>query len=755
LTTRFGSLPLISLAGVLASGNALAQDNTPNYLERVIQWTTQAGERCSDVAEALYGRVEDVALVKRYNDVDCGRPLPEGTTLVLPEQANELPIARVRSMNPDVRARPPGSDWQPASPGLPLYENYSVGTFESARADVLFADRSRIYLGEHTLVVIYGSAEASNLSVAPNRIDLQEGEIMAGILALGGKPVGLTTAGGSIRAASKDAVVRTRGDRSTVSVFDGSVELNSGGQKVSVPTNFGSAFRKNTKPIPPRPLPPAPNWAPGATHDLALGLGQEVDVSVTWQSVPAAVGYRVEMAQDEVFSTVLFREEVASSVLSLRAKGFPSGTYFVRVRAIDGEDFLGLPSVRAFTTASVRMPGASGQWSGDTLVTSNYANLELTSSSVFYAAGDDGEFKKCPCSWEAAELPKHKLQLRLAPEREVLSVPLQVLSAEAKLVAEFGAQDARGRLLIHFTGLEGLNPSLFRPTLRIYGAGKVQEVALKVVGAKSDVSVSSSEFSTPTRVDVIDSNGKVLGSTMISAPTAPKTVTASVRDVEVMPTAGFFAVSRRTGVAPWSFGAPSSASFGLAASGESGRLQSVLRGRGRIDFENWRLDAGISSEQLSGNPELVGNDAWLGASILPYRPSRNRRLGIGARLGFPISERDAWRPELAFGWEISGAGFGFAAHTGLRASLSHAAATEYDAFALLGLTVPVVDGVVAYSLLDAHAVLQGAHSDERGGLALGFELGSQWFADLGCRLSPWDADGGMLSGQVLFGVRAP
>jgi hypothetical protein len=144
----------------LVAGAVFAREPTPGYPEQVLQWTVKNGETCDDIAEALYGSAEHRALVERYNSVRCqpGIPLAEGTTLVVPERPTTLPTARLRSLHPDVRARSPGGAWAAAAPGMSLYEKHSVNTLEKARADILFSDRTRVVLGEHTLVVIYDTA---------------------------------------------------------------------------------------------------------------------------------------------------------------------------------------------------------------------------------------------------------------------------------------------------------------------------------------------------------------------------------------------------------------------------------------------------------------------------------------------------------------------------------------------------------------------------------------------------------------------
>src|SRR3954471_13047217 len=240
-----------------SAGAARAAEPTPGFPEPVVQWGVQKGETCDDVAKALYGSAKHVGLLNRYNRVSCksGVSLPEGLTLVMPATVTTIPDAKLRSMNPDVRARPPGGSWNAAASGMPLYSNSSVNTLDQGRADVEFIDRTRVFLAPNTLVVIYGTASRTQVSkYAPAAVEVDAGEVKAALAALRGDAVEVAVKGGGrVSAASRDTVVQRKGDRTTVAVFDGKAGVASGGTSVEVPKNFGTRFVGVARPAPPRP----------------------------------------------------------------------------------------------------------------------------------------------------------------------------------------------------------------------------------------------------------------------------------------------------------------------------------------------------------------------------------------------------------------------------------------------------------------------------------------------------------------------
>jgi hypothetical protein len=396
---------------------------TPGYPERVLQWTALPGETCDDVARALYGSARHRRLLERYNDVSCvgNDRLPEGRTLTVPADVTELAPALLESLAPSVRQKPPGGGWEPASAGAKLYRNHSVNTLERARADILFVDRSRIVMSAHTLVVIYGTAERSTaVSLVPTVV-LESGELQAGLLALGSKaPVVAVQSGGDVQANSRDTVVRHKNERSTVSVFDGDAKVRSAGSTVTVPQNFGSSFRSKQKPTPPRPLPPAPTWEGESDEGILLTTEPTATLRAAWSPVVKATTYRLEFARDSSFRDLLTREEVDRDVTAFRAEGLPEGDYFLRVRVIDDEDFLGLASLaHHVTVVRITIGGGLGVVDEASIHVSPDTVLEFTPRADLELSLDDAPFGPVPPKLDLKARPVKRLRFRrIGAERE-------------------------------------------------------------------------------------------------------------------------------------------------------------------------------------------------------------------------------------------------------------------------------------------------------------------------------------------------
>src|SRR5699024_4182215 len=99
------------------------------------------------------------------------------------------------------------------------------------------------------------------------------------------------------QAASRDVILRKKGERSTVSVFDGTAVVRAAGQSVQVNSGQGAAVKKNTPPTPARPLPDAPVLTRRDGVVWSFGVSAAT-LRSEWQAVPNSVAYRVELARD-------------------------------------------------------------------------------------------------------------------------------------------------------------------------------------------------------------------------------------------------------------------------------------------------------------------------------------------------------------------------------------------------------------------------------------------------------------------------
>ncbi|MGK3996260.1 hypothetical protein [Sorangium sp. So ce1024] len=797
---------------VVLVGEASGREPTPGYPEAVVQWGVQRGETCDDIAKVLYGSSSHVGLIQRYNRVACGpgTTLAEGTTLVLPAEVTSIPDAKIRSMRPDVRARPAGGAWSPATPGMPLLANSSVNTLDEGRADIEFVDRTRVFLEPNTLVVIHGTASRTRVSrTPPAAVELADGEVKAALAALRGQTVDVVASGGGrVSASSRDTVVQRRGERTTVAVFDGKADVTSGGLSVVVPKDHGTRFVGRAPPARPRPLPPAPEWAEQRSADAAsialapAGLGV---LSASWKPAPQAAGYRVEVARDPEFHDLVAREEVKPDIVAFRAEQMPAGAYFLRVRVIDREEYLGVGAVRRFHLVAARASGGVAPSAGE--ITANpYGIVELTPSPALELAIDEGPFGPVPERIDLLQRAPRALRLRerggAAAEGRpdaVTSLPVRYTEVAAAIEAARAADGAAIEARVALEGVEGIDVARrVAPRIFAHLPGGVRPAALAggdggALTARIPLPPEAARPGEPLRVRLVvaDGRGGVLGAREVELPAAPDAPRPTAPPLPpAAPVLGAYlpllpasAVADVLWLGPTP---PAVVAAGAAASRAGGGWVAAGQVRASGAIGPLGLDVALRSN-TAGDGEAVGSAGWLGARFRAVRVGRSAfEFAPTLRLGVPLADagppvrvepgvalggaegRLTWvlnagmriRVEGAEGGAAGGeggaAGDGAAgdgpAGAGARAAL---AAPPTQGFLVAGGTADAAPWLRLHGALDLHLVHRdGGEDDVFGALSAGAEAGGALFGALSVRVSPWRGAGeGPVTAQIAVGFR--
>lgn len=748
-----------------------------------MQWGVQKGETCEDIAQSLYGSARHTPLLQRYNRVVCksGAPLREGLTLIVPEKPTTLPDARLKSMNPDVRARPGSGSWTPAAAGMPLFSNYNVNTLDQGRADIEFVDRTRVVLAPNTLVVIYGTANQTRVSrTAPASVEVDAGEVKAALSALRGESVEVAVKGGGrVSAASRDTVVQRKGTRTTVEVFDGKAGVSAGGKSVEVPKNYGTRFVGVSPPVPPRPLPPAPTWAPGGTGSTALAPGGTGLVTASWNPVPAAIAYRVELSRDPEFRDLISREEVPATITAFRGERLPVGTYYLTVRAIDKEEYLGIAAdTRAVRLVDAKLESGVGSLAPGEVTANPYGVLRLTPAPDSEMALDDGAFGPMQDTIDLRLRAPHELRVRRRGSAAVDVIPVHYTKVGASVEtkpAPGGSLEIRARL----TGFEGVDvPVRVRPSARVHLPDGTRTVALSRGADGVFVGSLAVPARQAVRVDVVDDRGAVLG----TSDFVPEVVPDKAKPPEKVryPVLGAYApmwqVSPSADVLWFAPTPPLGAAVSAALAESQGKWTTMGQARGSGTLGPVGIEGSIRSTTADGH--TADASGWLGTRVrvlriegpsdpLPDAPAvRSIRLEVApsVRVGFPASAAGMpaqIEPGVAVGGAVgTPAGLvTWLADAGGRLRLqndgSMTGVPTGQAFVLVGGTLDPLSWMRLHALLDTHIVVRdGGAKNGLGGLGVGIEMGKAIYGGLSLHLSPWSDPGvGAFAGQLAVGFR--
>lgn len=350
------TVPAAALAEQAPPGSATAQ-------ERIVI-TVRQGDTCSSIAQRLYGderfyfiisdHLSGVESVLRQRCDDRLRP---GLTLRLPRRipdSRRPPDAEVTAVVRRVRSRSPSAEqWDPAQPGQELFRGWRVNTLERSEAELTFRDLSAVHLREETLVIIFGPT-ADTARRRTSKATLERGTLRSRLGELSGRSeLDLRTPSARALLRRGEAVVSVdEEETSRVANHSGlpaRVAAKRGGGEVLVRAGMGTTVRRGQRPAEPRPLLDPPRWGRDQSS-LFIGIGELAPATVrgAWLPVRGAEGYRVELALDDDGRRPVGSTAVKGAVTRFELRGFPAGTIYVAVAAIDDDGLEGpLSSWRA------------------------------------------------------------------------------------------------------------------------------------------------------------------------------------------------------------------------------------------------------------------------------------------------------------------------------------------------------------------------------------------------------------------------
>jgi len=351
------ALSLAFVAPFVAPSALLAQARTPDGEIELFDYTVQDGDTCASISLRFFGNGRRYDLIHAYNP-NMGPPphdLTAGRILHLPRTAppaSAVADATVTGVERRVEARPRPADeeWQAARRGLGLYRGGRVATQASAAAELTFRDTSVVQLRQDTLVIIFGNAGGTTrragmeATLETGALRTRLGELRGGTAASTNSLTVTTTSGTASLAGGSTVVSVDEGGTSRVSNHSSRASLQgSSGRAVALPENTGSMVSRGSRPTPPRPLPAAPTWAPGATRFLGV-MGRGGSISGAWEAVPSASRYHVEISRNADGRDIAFATEVPATVTQFEAHRLPAGTYYITVSTLDGDLFESRPS---------------------------------------------------------------------------------------------------------------------------------------------------------------------------------------------------------------------------------------------------------------------------------------------------------------------------------------------------------------------------------------------------------------------------
>jgi hypothetical protein len=286
------------------------------------------------VAQAPHRR-EDVKNAEGERSGDHGLAWRHAGALVLglavagvcapPVAAATIPIGRVAIVGARVESSRDGRAWKELASGTLLRtgdwirsDSASLARFDIGWAKLILGPDSQLVVPPSTLLSL--RLEAGRLEQSSEGSDIVKVRT----------PEALVTGKGQV-------VVRRRDDTTSISARLGRFRVEAGGQTVRLDPGFGTAIRHGQPPLPPQPLPSAPDKLVPSADPVYVERGKPLQLE--WTSLAKAHSIELTSVGSDV---VVLQVAVGESPASI-AVPWP-GTYRWRVVAQDERGIEGLPS---------------------------------------------------------------------------------------------------------------------------------------------------------------------------------------------------------------------------------------------------------------------------------------------------------------------------------------------------------------------------------------------------------------------------
>ncbi|MFO0617715.1 MAG: hypothetical protein U0414_34290 [Polyangiaceae bacterium] len=762
---------VIAAVAALCAAPVAQADGAEPRPEPVVEHRVEQGETCADIAKAAYGDPKHAHLLQRYNHITCakGAVLEAGVVLVLPAAVTDVAPARLGPLRGEVRASEGSAAAAPVVAGQELDPGTSVATAAGAWARVDYLDSTRVVVSGDTRVTLF---DASHPGPNGSTLELDVGELEVSLdRAVSDMPIRLALHGGGAVAASRRAIVDRMEGATSVQVLEGLAEVESGGVTVKVPANFGTRFVGNGAPSAPRPLAGPPSWGAATRSHVVLAPAGGAVLTESWERVPNASAYRVEVSRDAAFADLVVREEVPANATKFRAADLADGLYFMRVRVIDAEGFLGLPTAPLeVAILSAAIEGNLGQI-GPTITASPYARVEFGAVPAVELAVGDGPFAPVPAELDlGAKGRPAKLFLRVKGEPTTESeVTVEYTHPSASIDWSSKASSARVPVIVTISGADGGD---VHPRLRVHRGEEVETLDLEQdpsdpTGAKWKTMLNHPDD--VSQMEVLDDDGVVLAHRELEyQPTKGPPRREPDDRSQIGMSAPPFSFAPVGAPLWWTPGADTTGSLGIVVASDANDGPTDVTGRvfSTAAIGPVGLDLQLRADGFVGE-RLSDPSGWAGARLrLLGGKKESIEIGPAVRVAFPITKFS--RPVRLEG------GFAIGSETGRWSWLVNVGSRfqlEYDALGAFTLPLEVVAGVTyqvtpwlrVASVVDGSVGLDSTASPcaicEKdgalpvGGLSLGAEAGTNVFGGVMGRFSPFSSAFGNVEGIFTFGAR--
>ncbi len=293
-----------------------------------------------------YSHTKYVDKLALLNDIKFPKQIPPGTVIKFPLAWLNLKTvsAKVVSVMGQPTVLTANNQAQPIYEGMMIENGSQIITAAAETVLLEFDDKSRMLLKQNSHVMLENLQAYDKTGIADSRVLLKKGSSDNFV-----NP-SLTNVGTHYQIRTPSSIMAVRGTAYRVSagadqisraeVLKGKVLAQGGSHEQLLPEKTGTLVHDGQAPSEPKKLLPAPDLS-AVSDTLRTSM-----LSVPFKPVVGAVEYRIEIAPDASFSSLIYEGKTSQPLL--QSVDLPGGNYVARVRGIDANGLEGLDSTVKF-----------------------------------------------------------------------------------------------------------------------------------------------------------------------------------------------------------------------------------------------------------------------------------------------------------------------------------------------------------------------------------------------------------------------
>ena len=225
---------------------------------------------------------------------------------------------------------------------------------------------------------------------------------------------------------------------------------------------------------------------------------------------------------------------------SFRAAKMAPGRYFVAVRAIDTEEYLGVAAKRTVDVVELDLGVKNATINGDEIVANPYAAITFKTGIKTELAIDDGPFGPIPASLDLTKRAPSRMRFRPQGADAPYDVKVSYTDVAAQVSATLAKDAKTAAIEVTFRGLEEIDiPARVAPVLRTNDGKTVATSPLVAKDGRWIATVAAPAEGASLRVDVLDGRGAVLGTGNVTSPKAEAPAKNLLAEGPPIPRIGF------------------------------------------------------------------------------------------------------------------------------------------------------------------------------------------------------------------------